>query len=318
MASCRASVVAAILFKKVIRLRFSTIINIDSFSQRHPLVIFGYYLLALLLLIRMDHPIFFGISFFFLFVQRVLVVGIRKSVRSFLYSISAICFCVLINPLLNHRGVTLLFMLGNMRITKEAVCYGFHMALLLLVSIYLFTCFSYEMTAEKIMVLTGRRFPSFSLLFSMILRIVPKVRCDYKEMSALHGNRPKTMSALLGMEMEDSLERSIAMKSKGYGKKKRTSYYRKKFLWQDIVFLFIIAAMGIYVLVWSDVHVRYFPLIAMSPFTIKQYLFAMIYMGIPLLLYAKEECKWFLWKRKITGSIIRSRTNMPSALTNGK
>jgi len=38
-------------------------------------------------------------------------------------------------------------------------------------------------------------------------------------MISLHGNRPHVWSALLGKTMEDSVERSMAMKAKSYGKK---------------------------------------------------------------------------------------------------
>ena len=88
------------------------------------------------------------------------------------------------------------------------------MAVVLLGTIFLFSDFSHVMTSEKIMTMSGKRFPSFSLLFSMILRMVPKAKKDFSQMISLHGNRPHVWSALLGKTMEDPVERSMAMKAK--------------------------------------------------------------------------------------------------------
>ena len=163
----------------------------DSFAKRHPLVILSYYIIALMTLLVVGDPWLFVITAGLMFFVRFLQIGGHQSLRSLMYSIGAIVLCLLINPLLNHRGVTLLITIGDMRITKEAVCYGGHMALLLVTSLFLFSCFSYYMTAEKIMALMGKRCPSFSMLFTMILRVVPKVRKDIREITELHGNRPK-------------------------------------------------------------------------------------------------------------------------------
>ena len=97
-------------------------------------------------------------------------------------SLVAAILCLVINPLLNHRGVTLLFYLGEWRITREAVLYGMHMATVLVASLLLFSCFSHHMTAEKIMTLFGKRLPSFALLFSMTLRFVPRAGRDFRRM----------------------------------------------------------------------------------------------------------------------------------------
>lgn len=296
----------------------STIMNIDGMGNRHPLVIFAYYAVALLLVIRLAHPIFLLISFFLLFVQRFFVVGIKKSLCALIYSISATLLCILINPLVNHRGVTLLFLIGDIRITKEAVYYGFYMALILLVSLYLFTCFSHDMTSEKIMTLMGQCMPSLCLIFSMVLRLVPKVSRDYRELQAVHGKKIQLLSALTGMEMEDSLERSISMKQRGYGRNRRSSYYERKIVWQDSCFLAVIALVLFFYFQSGGDSVRYFPSVFLPPFTVWRYGVAVSYMAIPILLRGKEEIKWFLWKRKITDSVIQNRKNIQSVLIDGR
>lgn len=293
----------------------------DIFAKRHPVVIFAYYLIAFMIMLIIGHPVLFAITAGCMVFCRFLQVGGRLCLRSLFYSLGAIALCLIINPLCNHRGVTLLFTIGDMRITKEAVLYGGHMALLLVASIYMFSCFSYYMTAEKIMSLMGKHFPSFSMLFSMILRVVPKVKKDFREITQLHGNRPKVWSVLLGIEMEEAVERSIAMRQKKFGEKKRSHYWSTTMVWQDWFMVIVMCGMLVY-LVWLRVagiaYVRYFPSIQISHISWWQWCVYGGYMGIPIWLRGKEECKWFLWKQKITGSITHNKQNQPFFSNGGK
>lgn len=282
----------------------------DIFSKHHPLVIMMYYAIAFVLILFIGHPVVYGIAAGAMFMTRFFQVGVKQSIYSFLYSCSACGLCLIINPLCNHRGATLLFMLGEMRITKEAALYGGHMALLLLASVFLFSCFSHYMTAQNIMTLTGRRFPSFSMLFTMILRIVPKVQSEFRTMRELHGNQPKVIASLLSIHLEESVQRSIAMKQKGYGAYKRSQYYYRSMKMGDWLLLCFMIVMTAF-LFWScckrDLCIRYFPSIRIDSITVWEYVIILAYMCIPMILRGKEECKWFWWKRKITNSIIRNK-----------
>ena len=168
----------------------------DIFARFHPLVLVGYYVVAFSLLLAIGHPLLFALTAVLMLFVRLLQAGIRQSLRTLLYSTGAVFLCMVLNPLFNHRGVTLIGMIGNMRITKEAFLYGGHMALMVIASLCLFSCFSRYMTVEKIMALSGRCMPAFSLLFSIILRTIPKVKSDYQAMTELHGNSFGVWSAL--------------------------------------------------------------------------------------------------------------------------
>lgn len=284
----------------------------DPFARRHPFIILLYYIVALVTLLIFGHPVLYAITAVLMFMNRLLHIGFQKSMRLFLFSLCTCLLCIVINPLCNHRGVTLVYMLGDMRITKEAILYGGHMALLLLGSLFMFSCFSHYMTAQNIMSLAGRIFPSFSMLFTMILRAVPKVQRDYQKMTELNGNCPRVWSSLLSVEMEDSVERSIAAKQKGYGEYRRTHYFQRKMQWQDWFLLFWLCVMIGY-LVWivskGGLNVRYFPSIQIADLGWWEYVMISMYMSIPVLLRGKEECKWFLWKQKISDSIILNKSS---------
>lgn len=284
----------------------------DTFSRLHPLTILIYYITAVFLMILYGHPELSLLIWLVSLAYYACLAGAGKGIRFLFASLGAAVLCLVINPILNHRGVTLWFMLGGMRITKEAVLYGVNMALILLASLLLFACFSYVMTAEKIMTLMGKRLPAFSLLFSMILRFVPKAGKDFREMSALHGNRPAVWPALIGISLEDALERSLSMKGRGYGRGERTSYYQKKLAATDGVVLGVtlIVLVVLCLTYWcEDVKVRFFPSIRIDMLGAGTWITMSVFYSIPLLMRGKEEIAWRLSRRKITDFTTRSNPN---------
>lgn len=282
----------------------------DAFSKLHPAVIVIYYGMAVFLTVFYSHPLITGLVWGAAFVSYVSFAGAGKGCKRFFGSVGIALACLIINPLFNHRGVTVLFMLGDSRITKEAVLYGGNMALTLLAALFLFAGFSHYMTAEKIMTLAGGKFPSFSLLFSMILRFVPKAGKDCREMTHLHGNRPAVISALIGLSLEDSLERSLSMKSRGYGQGKRSSYYQKKMTYRDVAVLVFVVLMGIHGLFLyrqNGLEARFFPGVKISAVPFRDYIILGLFYSIPLIFRGKEEILWLLSRRRITDFSIRNR-----------
>ena len=107
-------------------------------SRFHPLSVFIYYICAFFLLMLFPHPLLLSIAFFILCVGAFLEDGFKNALKSILGNLILAAFCIIINPLVNHRGPTTLFMLGSMRITLEATLYGLNMALVLVTCIRLF------------------------------------------------------------------------------------------------------------------------------------------------------------------------------------
>ncbi len=292
-----------------------------SFAKFHPVVILVYYVLAAVLMVWAGHPVLCGLIWLICLADYGCMEGRKKTWQAIVGSMAAAVFCMVVNPLLNHRGVTLLFMLGDVRITGEALLYGANMSAILLASLMLFSCLSRYLTAEKIMVLFGGRFPSFALLFSMILRLVPKAGRDFREMCSRHGNRPAAWSALMGFMLEDSMERSISMQNKGYGTGERSSFYRKRFTSEDIA---VLAGMGgIFALTAlflcrHPVVVRFFPSVRIEAVPVCVWVLLSVFFMVPLLLRGKDELRWYLSRRRITSSGIRGKNSPPCRLTDGR
>ena len=253
----------------------------NAMTRRHPVVLFVYYVMTLVLLIVAGHPLLYGLLLLLMGIDVSLNRGFLKMLKSFVGSLTVVALCVVVNPLLNHRGMTVLFYLNENAVTKEAVLYGCYMAVVLLGTIFLFSDFSHVMTSEKIMTMSGKRFPSFSL-----------------------------WSALLGKTMEDSVERSMAMKAKSYGKNGRTSFYARKWNMGDYVFFAIVCMMGVFVIgkqIMAPAPVWFFPSIHMEFLPAWEILIWILYLGIPIWMYGKEEAAWLLSKRKITGFSTRMK-----------
>lgn len=287
----------------------------NPFGRLHPFAILLYYVMAAVLMVGTSDPFVNLTVWIMSLLHYFFLTGMRKGFRMLWYSLGTAVLCLMVNPLLNHRGVTLLFMLGEWRITKEAVLYGMHMAILLLASLLLFSCFSHHMTAEKIMTLMGKRMPSFALLFSMILRFVPKAGKDFREMAALHGNHPSMWQALLGITLEDAVGRSLSMKSRCYGMKTRSSYYHRKMDRSEILLCVCCVTVTMGLLVCQYMHqyrVRFFPSIHMDRLPLWMWTLFFIFYSLPLVWQGKEELSWYLSRRKITDSVTRRKNSQQS------
>ncbi|NMA04733.1 MAG: energy-coupling factor transporter transmembrane protein EcfT, partial [Clostridiales bacterium] len=123
---------------------------IDSFSTFHPIVNFTYFVAVLLFSMFFMHPIFLGIAFTSAFTYSIMLKGKRAVRFNILYMMPMLLFMAILNPLLNHKGTTILFYLksGN-PITLESVLYGATTAFMFITIILWFSCYNEVMTSDK-------------------------------------------------------------------------------------------------------------------------------------------------------------------------
>ena len=233
----------------------------DSFSDYHPTVIFIYFAGAIILGMFFMHPALLLISAGSAFLYFTYLGG-KKSAAAGLSILFAVTLTAgAVNMLFNHRGVTVLFYLRGNPITLESAVYGILAGLMISTMIIWGACASKVLTSDKIMYLLGRKLPVFALLFSMILRFVPRFTAKAREISegqkAISGNvignsaltnaanaavrRPKnrpqnpvfctnvkyglrTASILTTWALENAVDTADSMKSRGYGLAGRTSF----------------------------------------------------------------------------------------------
>lgn len=229
------------------------------FILMHPVVTASYYTIVIGILMFSNSPLFLISAIAIGMCYDMLLKG-RRSLRNNLFIILFMSFLtVLINALFTHNGSTVLFYLGNNRVTLEAACYGLAMALMLSGVVIWFSSFNVVMTSEKLIYIFGRFAPVLGLTLSMIFRFVPLLRTRFELIGegqkALYAGDEKgfigkirqfgkEVSILVSWSLESSIESADSMAARGYGLKGRTSYNLFKIRAADIMTLLLSMLLG--------------------------------------------------------------------------
>ena len=229
------------------------------FILMHPVVTASYYTIVIGILMFSNSPLFLISAIALGMCYDMLLKG-RRSLRNNLFIILFMSFLtVLINALFTHNGSTVLFYLGNNRVTLEAACYGFVMALMLSGVMIWFSSFNVVMTSEKLIYIFGRFAPVLGLTLSMIFRFVPLLRTRFEliregQKALYTGDEKgfigkirqfgKEVSILVSWSLESSIESADSMAARGYGLKGRTSYNLFKIRTADIMTLLLSMLLG--------------------------------------------------------------------------
>ncbi len=277
----------------------------NYFANVHPAVIFTYFMTSMVMIILFFDPIILGIYL----LSQILFIsyckGILQGVKYVLGSLGFVMLCGGINAFVNHRGATVFARVAGLPITLESVVFGGLTGVLLAASLLLFSCYNNIMTSEKMMCLFGNVLPQFSLVFSMILRLVPKLKRDYHKIRENQKIQTGMLSALVGIALEDSLETGVVMRYRGYGSgKKRTSIYSRKMKVVDWILLgvFVIGAvLGVVLYMSSGTTMEIFPYIEYQLDNRGMISYGIFFCiaNLPMWMNGMEEIKW----RRIVSNI---------------
>lgn len=178
----------------------------------------------------------------------------KKKLRSNIFYLLFGMLLAIVNPIFNHRGATVLFVMNDNPITLEALIYGIYSAITIIAILYLFRIFSSIMTSDKIIYMLGKISGRAALTFSMSLRYIPLLRSYTAEtgnaMTALGKcseegifDKIKSRLNIFSIVMTRSLENGIitadSMTARGYGTGRRTSFSPIRFKASDLIFLLL-------------------------------------------------------------------------------
>lgn len=287
----------------------------DAFACYHPAVNFLYFALILAFSMLIMHPVCLFTSLFWAVSYAVLLKGPGILQRGILYFLPIMLLAVLFNAVFSHRGVTILgYLPGGNPFTLESLLYGTAAAVMLATALCWFFCYNTVMTSDKYIFLFGRIAPFFSLLLSMILRILPKLRTQLKLISnaqrfigqdmdsggimrrARSGVR--ILSILVTWSLENAIETADSMKSRGYGLPGRTSFSLFRFVGRDARLLFCIACAGAYILIGTvtrGLTWRYYPSVkfgAFTPYSVSILSVYFLLCAAPVIIQILEGRKW--------------------------
>lgn len=292
----------------------------EAFVKTHPMTNLVFFASVILFSMFIMQPVCLGISLVCAACTAVFLNGKKTLLFCLRFLLPAVVLIIIINPLFNHRGATVITYLpwGN-PLTLESVLYGCASAAMISAVTLWFSCFNTVMTSDKIIYLFGRIAPSFSLVLAMSLRFVPRFFEQFRQVKeaqlSLYGEGKKTLfghfkrylrvfSTVLSMSMENAIETSDSMKSRGYGSKRRTAFSIIRFNRLDLAALCVMAAeiTALLTLSVGRMSFRYFPSIKGVLFDGYAVVFYLIYaflMLTPLLLSAKEGIQWKLSQSRI-------------------
>ncbi|MDO5402481.1 MAG: energy-coupling factor transporter transmembrane component T [Eubacteriales bacterium] len=261
----------------------------NRFIEYHPIAGFVYFTVVLLISMFSMHPIIIAISLVMGVINCIILKGARAAGKTIRYMAVMAFMIIIINPLFNHQGITVLFYMSNGNpVTMEAIIYGGFMSAMLVSVIVWFNCYNEVMTTDKFIYLFGKISPHFSLVISMTFRFVPRfigqfgqIRDAQKAIGKDAGDGKifekirhfaNEVSIMISWAMENSIETADSMKARGYGLGNRTAFSVYRFNKRDAVVLIMtgFAASG-YVVVTSlgGLYFTYYPAVYGSLFSLK-------------------------------------------------
>ena len=293
----------------------------DAFSKRHPIVNFLFFLGAIGFGVMIQHPAYLAAGFLSSTIYYLLLSG-RKGLKMLLGMIPFFLVMTAVNPLFNVYGKTQLFTVFGRPYTLEAIYYGAAVAGALVIMLIWFGCYNAVLTSDKFTCLFGDLIPALSLLLVMVLRLIPNLMRKARQFMGARKSigkggsenahrREKVMdgmtilSALTDWALEGSVVTGDAMRSRGYGTAKRSSFVIYRMTGLDIGLLVIqcmLIAAVLSAIVTGGTVAEFTPELYIAPmkgFHVPGFLAYWAYLLIPTILHIKETIQWHISRSKI-------------------
>jgi energy-coupling factor transport system permease protein len=270
--------------------------------------------LVLLFTMFLFHPVFLFLSLAGAVSYAVYLNG-KKAARLLLMLLPLLLITAGIGAAFNHEGVTILayFRNGN-PLTLESIAAGLAAAVMLVAAVCWFSCYSAVMTTDKFLYLFGRVIPALSLLLSMTLRFVPRLRAQGKIIAdAQHSigrgikdgrllrraaNGMRILSILTTWALENAVETADSMRSRGYGLPGRTAFALYRFDGRDGKLLLAFSLCGAYLFTGAllgRLHYRFYPSlgsVGTGPYALSLYFVYIFLCFAPVIINHHEDRKW--------------------------
>lgn len=285
-----------------------------AFSSVHPGICFTFFACALILGMCFRHPIHLLIALAFSTFAFLSICG--QKAWSFLAAfVPMFVIVAFINPIINAEGNTVLFTYLNRPYTFEALMYGCCIAAMLVSMMIWIACYTSIMTSDKHTYLFGSIAPAASLVFCMVLRLIPHYERRTVQMaharegigaSIAQDTTPKRlqsgmslMSGLVTWALEDAVVSADSMRARGYGATSlRSSYARYRMTKRDIILLsgiIALTALSAICYLASKTSLEFFPAISLGE-TNNLFALSCIYylalLSVPTLVNLRESITW--------------------------
>ena len=294
----------------------------DVFGSCHPIVNFLYFGIILGFSMISMHPVCLIISAISACAYYITLKGAKASRLLLRAVLPLFLLTVIINPAFSHEGeTTLMYLSTGNPLTLETIIYGVSAGIMMTAILIWFACFTETVTSDKFVYLFGRIIPALSLILSMTLRFVPRFKAQFDtvrdvqkmlgrdtsngKLTARIRNAVACFSIVITWSLENAIETSDSMKSRGYGTKKRTAYSIYRWDDRDKTLLTFLIFAGLFLLsagLAGKLFWRYFPNIRgvlTGTMTILSELVFLALCFLPVMLNKKEERIWSSLQSKI-------------------
>lgn len=266
-----------------------------------------------------QNPILAAVATVSGFVYLIVKKGV-KSLKSSFWMLLVPLVGMIINPLFNHGGTTVLFVMNNNPVTLESALFGLCSGLMIGGVLLWFSTFTEIMTSDKLLYVFGAISPKLALILSMTLRYIPlfkkqivktnnaqKAMGLYKDDTAIDKVKGgmRIFSVMVTWALENGVITADSMTARGYGTGKRSRFAIFKWSRQDVVLLavsLLLSAFTCFAFISGSLKYTWFPVI-ISPdrtwVSAAAYAAFTVLSLIPDYLQFKEETRWKSLQSKI-------------------
>lgn len=290
------------------------------FDRLHPVSAFIYFVTVIILVMLTLSPVICCICFVLSVILYGLLAGAKKAFKGFLLSLLFISVISVTNSLFVSRGATVLFFINNRAITLEAMLYGLFSSMMISSVIFLCMCFHAVISEDKFIYIFGKGFPRLSLVLSMSIGFIPRMKQRYGEISeaqramGIYGSdslsdriraRLRCISMLLTCSLEESIDTAMSMRARGYGTRRPSSYSSYRYRAVDIAVIAVCIACFILCIILSvlgggeAVYYPYAVFLPLDGYSCALYALYLFIFACSVLAEAGENILWHYLKLKI-------------------
>ncbi|HHX37085.1 MAG TPA: energy-coupling factor transporter transmembrane protein EcfT [Clostridiaceae bacterium] len=273
-----------------------------KFDSYHPVINFIYFTTVITMSIIFDQPVFLSLSYLCSFIYSISLNGTRSAVFNVILIPFIVAFA-LYYASYNHFGITNITVnfIGN-QITLESLLYGAALGIKIASVLMWFSCVHKVISSDKIIYLFGRVLPKLSLLLSLALRLVPRIKTYAKAVNTAQScigrglkqgkilQRMRSLIRLLSILVTWTMEHIVAisdsMRSRGYSLKGRTAFSIYRFDNRDrsfVIALFFYSTLILAGVLLDQTNILYDPEIIMNKMTPLSLLFYLAYVSLCIL-----------------------------------
>ncbi|MFW5799529.1 MAG: energy-coupling factor transporter transmembrane component T [Spirochaetota bacterium] len=278
----------------------------------HPITVIILFISLALPLFLFSSPLYVGAVFFIMIIALIRIDGIAKLKLTAFIFIFFFIVSLTVNFIFTNAGSTIIFQLRNIpiigykRLSLELIVFTLIATLRLVYIIVIFNFISYVSSEDRIMSFFSKFLRNFPLLLSFTIRLIPKLRNDYKRLEHIFKLRgfefvktdntpdnkkksrkfnlikkiretinPKFMAALIKTllmnSLEDSLQYAEAMQARGFsGSSKRSSFFKESIKLIDFIIIFFSLLYFIYSIILFNINIgvkSIYPVLRMYSYT---------------------------------------------------